>query len=162
LDLLFTEKGPLFLQNSCIFFQPKSTSAMLFSPGNFDVFQGTEATVNSVGCTMHPCISRGEHPVSTATLGSNSEGTPWETLTNEHLREHQIEARIDRRSLEAQGIEREPQSHLGPSVSSMERRGMLTDVGQRLEAERAALTACLEAAAKTKKDQHCTVVVLAP
>jgi hypothetical protein len=59
----------------------------------------------------------------------------WETLTNEYLKEHGIEARIDHRSLEAQGIEREPQSHLGPAVSSMERRGIETEVGKRLDAE---------------------------
>jgi ATP-dependent exoDNAse (exonuclease V) alpha subunit len=59
----------------------------------------------------------------------------WETLTNEYLQAHGIEARIDHRSLEAQGIEREPQSHLGPAVSSMERRGIETEVGKRLEVE---------------------------
>jgi len=81
---------------------------------------------------------RGKKGLQSGALEIDTLRARWETLTNEHLREHQIEARIDRRSLEAQGIEREPQSHLGPSVSSMERRGMLTDVGQRLEAERAA------------------------
>ena len=59
----------------------------------------------------------------------------WATLTNEHLQERGIEARVDHRSLEAQGIEREPQSHLGPAVSGMERRGIETQVGKRLEAE---------------------------
>jgi len=46
-----------------------------------------------------------------------------------------IEARIDHRSLEQQGIEREPQSHLGPAVSGMERRGIETEVGKRLQLE---------------------------
>jgi hypothetical protein len=59
----------------------------------------------------------------------------WETLHNEYLQALGIEARIDHRSLEAQGIEREPQSHLGPAVSAMERRGMLTEVRQRLDVE---------------------------
>jgi ATP-dependent exoDNAse (exonuclease V) alpha subunit len=59
----------------------------------------------------------------------------WEALTNEYLKEQGIEARIDHRSLEAQGIEREPQSHLGPAVSSMERRGIETEVGKRLDGE---------------------------
>jgi Protein of unknown function (DUF2958) len=44
--------------------------------GNFDAFQGTEVTVNSVGCACHPRISRGKRPVSIATLGSNNERTP--------------------------------------------------------------------------------------
>ena len=59
----------------------------------------------------------------------------WETLTNERLQQLGIEARIDHRSLEQQGIEREPQSHLGPAVSGMERRGIETEVGKRLERE---------------------------
>ncbi len=61
----------------------------------------------------------------------------WKVLANEHLLAQGIEARIDHRSLAAQGIDREPTSHLGPAVSGMERRGMETEVGQRLEVERA-------------------------
>jgi MobA/MobL family len=57
----------------------------------------------------------------------------WETLHNEHLLSHGIEVRIDHRSLEAQGIDREPTTHLGPAVSAMERRGMETEVGRRIE-----------------------------
>ncbi len=76
----------------------------------------------------------------------------WETLTNEYLKEHGIEARIDHRSLEAQGIEREPQSHLGPAVSGMERRGIETEVGKRLDAEAlAAAQQRLERAAELGK-----------
>jgi len=56
----------------------------------------------------------------------------WKTLTNEHLQAQGFEARIDHRSLEAQGIAREPTSHLGPAVSGMERRGIETDVGKRI------------------------------
>ena len=59
----------------------------------------------------------------------------WASLTNERLKELKLEIRIDHRSLEAQGIEREPQSHLGPAVSGMERRGIETKVGKRLELE---------------------------
>jgi hypothetical protein len=56
-------------------------------------------------------------------------------LTNEHLMAQGIAARVDHRSLAAQGIDREPTSHLGPAVSGMERRGMVTEVGKRIEAE---------------------------
>jgi ATP-dependent exoDNAse (exonuclease V) alpha subunit len=56
----------------------------------------------------------------------------WETLTNEHLQSHGIEARIDHRTLEAQGIDREPTTHLGPAVWGMERRGVETEVGSRV------------------------------
>jgi hypothetical protein len=59
----------------------------------------------------------------------------WAVLTNEKLLEHGHEARVDHRSLEAQGIEREPTVHLGPAVASMERRGIRTEVGKRLERE---------------------------
>lgn len=43
-------------------------------------------------------------------------------LTNERLRENGIEARVDHRTLEAQGIEREPTRHLGPAATGYERR----------------------------------------
>ena len=53
----------------------------------------------------------------------------WAELANERLREHQIEARIDHRSLKDQGIDREATVHLGPSVIGMERRGVRTGSG---------------------------------
>ena len=59
----------------------------------------------------------------------------WAQVANEKLLDHGIEARIDHRSLEAQGIEREPTIHLGPAVSSLERRGIQTEVGKRLDRE---------------------------
>jgi ATP-dependent exoDNAse (exonuclease V) alpha subunit len=62
----------------------------------------------------------------------------WAALTNEHLLERGIEVRVDHRSLQEQGIDREPQSHLGPAVSGMERRGMETQVGKRIAWEMSA------------------------
>ena len=59
----------------------------------------------------------------------------WAGIVNEHLLAHGIEARIDARSLADQGIEREPTTHLGPAVSGMERRGIATEVGKRIELE---------------------------
>jgi len=56
----------------------------------------------------------------------------WEKTANERMKELGIEARIDRRSLEAQGIEREPTTHLGPTVSAIERRGERSEVMQRI------------------------------
>jgi ATP-dependent exoDNAse (exonuclease V) alpha subunit len=61
--------------------------------------------------------------------------TRWAELTNERLRENGIEARVDHRSLKDQGIEREPTSHMGPAVAAMERRGVKTEVGKRIEDE---------------------------
>lgn len=43
-------------------------------------------------------------------------------LQNERLREYGHEARVDHRSLEAQGIERQPTRHLGPTAAAIERR----------------------------------------
>ena len=54
----------------------------------------------------------------------------WETHVNERLASLDIDARIDHRSLQAQGIELEPQNKIGPAASRMAEQG--------LEAERIA------------------------
>jgi len=63
-------------------------------------------------------------------------------LTNERLREAGIEARVDHRSLEAQGIDRAPTVHLGPQATGYERRtgkaSRRTQDQQRMAAEHAA------------------------
>lgn len=46
----------------------------------------------------------------------------WAELCNERLRDAGIEAAVDHRSLKAQGIDREPTRHLGPTASAVERR----------------------------------------
>ena len=51
---------------------------------------------------------------------------------NEHLAEHGHAARIDHRSLDAQGIDREPTSHKGPAVTAIERRGEQARVSERI------------------------------
>ena len=62
----------------------------------------------------------------------------WADMTNERLRENGIAARVDHRSLEAQGIDREPTKHLGPAASGYERRtGQPSD--KRIQQEREAL-----------------------
>jgi ATP-dependent exoDNAse (exonuclease V) alpha subunit len=76
----------------------------------------------------------------------------WAERANETLHEHGHESRIDHRNLEAQGIARQPTVHLGPAVSGMERRGMATEVGKRLEFEgREAAQQRLERAAELGK-----------
>lgn len=52
----------------------------------------------------------------------------WETHVNQRLAELDIDARIDHRSLEAQGIDLEPQHKIGPAAARM--------AGQGLESER--------------------------
>lgn len=62
----------------------------------------------------------------------------WADRCNAALAEHGHHARIDCRTLEAQGIDREPTRHKGVAVSAMERRGIETRVGQRIAAAHAA------------------------
>ena len=46
----------------------------------------------------------------------------WAALTNEHLARAGHDERVDHRSLERQGLTREPGRHLGPAASGFERR----------------------------------------
>ena len=61
----------------------------------------------------------------------------WASLTNEALQARGLAARVDHRTLEAQGIEREPTTHLGAAVMGLERRGIETEVGNRIREQRA-------------------------
>ena len=58
----------------------------------------------------------------------------WAELANERLAELDIDARIDHRSLEAQGIALEPQSQIGAPAKRIEDRGI---EGEGIEADRA-------------------------
>lgn len=51
----------------------------------------------------------------------------WEHMANKQLERHGHDARIDRRTLEAQGIDRQPTTHRGPHVDAIERRGVEAD-----------------------------------
>ena len=56
----------------------------------------------------------------------------WEQLANQELEKAGQEARIDHRSLEAQGItDRMPGVHLGPTATAIERSGRESDIGRR-------------------------------
>ncbi len=59
----------------------------------------------------------------------------WAELANQALERAGLESRIDHRTLEAQGIAREPTQHKGPAVSGMEQRGKSSEVGRRLAEE---------------------------
>lgn len=62
----------------------------------------------------------------------------WAELHNERMAENGLSERIDHRSLEAQGIDREPTQHLGPAAIGYERRtGQRSDLRIALEAEAA-------------------------
>ena len=45
----------------------------------------------------------------------------WERITNRHLERHGFDERIDRRTLAAQGIERERTAHRGPHMDAIAR-----------------------------------------
>jgi hypothetical protein len=53
----------------------------------------------------------------------------WEELANKALEREGHEARIDRRTLEAQGIDREPEPKMGPEVTQRLKREQETEVG---------------------------------
>ena len=53
----------------------------------------------------------------------------WEELANQALKKEGHEVRIDRRSLEARGIDREPEPKMGPEVTQRLKRGHETEIG---------------------------------
>jgi ATP-dependent exoDNAse (exonuclease V) alpha subunit len=59
----------------------------------------------------------------------------WATVTNEALQEARIATRVDHRSLDAQGIDREPQPHIPRAAFEMERHGYRSEVAERIRAE---------------------------
>lgn len=60
----------------------------------------------------------------------------WATLTNDKLKSAGLSERVDHRTLEAQGIERQPTKHIGYAAMEFERRtGSKSDVRLRCEKE---------------------------
>jgi ATP-dependent exoDNAse (exonuclease V) alpha subunit len=57
----------------------------------------------------------------------------WASLANRHLERHGHEARIDHRSLEAQGVDREATLHLGYAAAEMAARGAQSDRASELK-----------------------------
>lgn len=55
----------------------------------------------------------------------------WANLANSFLSKAGLTARIDHRTLEAQGEDRVPQVHMGPNVIEMEEKGLPTDRADR-------------------------------
>ena len=56
----------------------------------------------------------------------------WAVLSNEHLKAHGHDARIDHRTLAVQGIDRPPTAHLGVAVTGLIRRGVQSTVARRV------------------------------
>jgi hypothetical protein len=64
----------------------------------------------------------------------------WAEVQNIAFERLGLDVRVDHRSLEAQGIDREPGRHRGPAVSGIEARGEVAEVSVRREAEQLART----------------------
>ncbi len=59
----------------------------------------------------------------------------WANVTNAALHAARIDARVDHRSLQTQGIDREPRPQLPRAIYEMERRGEYTIIGERMREE---------------------------
>jgi ATP-dependent exoDNAse (exonuclease V) alpha subunit len=59
----------------------------------------------------------------------------WATLTNEALKEANIEARVDHRSLAVQGIDREPRPHIPFAAFKIERAGKHSEVAEAIRGD---------------------------
>ncbi len=59
----------------------------------------------------------------------------WATVTNEALYEAHVAARVDHRTLESQGIDREPRPHIPRAAFEMERHGYRSVVAERMREE---------------------------
>ena len=55
----------------------------------------------------------------------------WADVTNRYLAEQNIPQRIDHRSYERQGIEQIPTVHMGVAATQMERKGIVTEKGEK-------------------------------
>jgi hypothetical protein len=70
-------------------------------------------------------LETGKRVLQTTERGSTERlREAWEVAANRALERAGVAERIDRRSLAAQGIEREPTRHIGPHVEAMDRKGM--------------------------------------
>jgi hypothetical protein len=59
----------------------------------------------------------------------------WAMAANTALEQAHVDARIDHRTLHAQGIDREPWPHIPHAAFEMERRGYYSAIAQRIRAE---------------------------
>jgi hypothetical protein len=90
-----------------------------------------EATAEGLDTKVAPELSdkkRAAQGLGKASVELEGWRQRWEKLCNEHLAEAQCSTRIDHRSLEAQGISREPAPKMG-AAAGMERRGVRSDRG---------------------------------
>jgi ATP-dependent exoDNAse (exonuclease V) alpha subunit len=85
----------------------------------------------------------------------------WAVLTNDALREANIEARVDHRTLRAQGIDREPKPFIPIGAYKMERSGVRSPVAERLREDyRARVQAREERAVERARTKQATSPVI--
>jgi hypothetical protein len=99
------------------------------------------------GLDMHN-VARAQRGLSSHSEEYSTLRERWATLTNQALSEANIDARIDHRSLAAQGIDRKPLLHVPMEFYQLERKGMPKEAAERLREEyRARLSAYRERSA---------------
>lgn len=104
--------------------------------------------------TVRAVSESGEIGAKTRTLDDRVSGPQeiewirarWEVVANWCLEHQGCADRVDRRSLAAQGIDQEPDRHVGPRATALERRGVRTEIGdentrRRQEAQERAVAA---------------------
>jgi ATP-dependent exoDNAse (exonuclease V) alpha subunit len=79
----------------------------------------------------------------------------WATHVNDALRAANVEARVDHRSLAAQGIDREPVPNIPTAALKMEKAGVRSEVAEQLRAEyRARVDARIQRAAELARSEQ--------
>ncbi len=100
-----------------------------------------------IGMDLHWSAQLQERGINCALKDIHVVRERWATLANQSLREANVDARIDHRSLKAQGINREPLPYIPVAARSMEARGQRSEIAERIrEAYRARVQARLERA----------------
>lgn len=82
----------------------------------------------------------------------------WEVVCNQALERAGIDARIDRRSLEAQGIDRQPTIHLGPRAQHIETHVQRPASRVRKDGRGREIDYPMIDAGRTRKERHAEIV----
>jgi ATP-dependent exoDNAse (exonuclease V) alpha subunit len=97
-----------------------------------------ELTASGLGAKAQPewnGTKRAQHGLQANRLELIAIRERWADLTNEAFRAAGLDLRIDHRSLAAQGIDREPLPRIPYAAVQIERRGMRSEVAERIRAQ---------------------------
>jgi ATP-dependent exoDNAse (exonuclease V) alpha subunit len=78
----------------------------------------------------------------------------WAEVTNEALQQAQFDARVDHRTLRAQGIDREPYPHIPRAAFEMERHGYRSHQAERIREEYAARVEARERERENERERE--------